>query len=221
MKRIKNITDVITNSSNEVFIFKSTANPEEVLKDLKDILGPHHDCSGMGGVLEVVSSPNLEGFSYKDAYEGFPEGYLLTNIDYGYIEDLKPYLSEHLGDALEEGEIGTLLRPWYQEKYNKALEEFTSLPVGFEVNDGTIMKFLDWVRLRSDLKWCGGKIDPIDKDRYIKPFIEYFSKRVEDLKKEIDQVSDDDSEEYWNISYNYDYNSSCLKTAKRIYNEED
>ena len=81
MKKIKNIIDVITNSSNEVFIYKSTEDPEKVLKDLKDILGSHHDCSGMGGVLEVVSSPNLEGFSYKDSYEGFPEGYLLTNID--------------------------------------------------------------------------------------------------------------------------------------------
>ena len=69
--KLRNINDVITNSSNEVFIYRSDANPEKVLKKLKKILGPNHDYSGMGGVLEVASTPDIkEEFDYRAVHHG-------------------------------------------------------------------------------------------------------------------------------------------------------
>lgn len=165
--KIKSITDVISNSSDEVYIYKSNANPKKVLQDLRKILGPDHATSGMGGILEVVSDVN--DFTYPiEAYMGFPKGYLFMDIDHGYYKDLKPYLDKHFGKELSEKEIDKLCLPYYQKQYEEALQKVENLPENFEITDEIDDLLVEWWVNRDQVYRCGGNVYNKDEKSILK-----------------------------------------------------
>lgn len=193
--KIKSIVNVISNSSDEVYVFKSNANPKKVLQDLKEILGSDHASSGMGGILEVVS--DINDFTYPiDAYKKFPKGYLFMDIDYGYYEDLKPYLDEHFGKELSEKEIDKLCLPYYLEQYKEALEKVENLPENFEINDKIEDLLCEWWNNRTYVLRSGGKIENKDLKKYLKPFMDYSLIKFQEFEEKYSKDPEDDDSYY-------------------------
>lgn len=208
--KIKSITDVISNSSDEVYIYKSNANPKKVLHDLRKILGPDHATSGMGGILEVVS--DINDFTYPiEAYVGFPKGYLFMDIDHGYYKDLKPYLDEHFGKELSEEEIDKLCLPYYQKQYKESLEKVEKLPENFEITDKIDNLLVEWWNSRADVLRCGGKVENKDAKKYLKPFMDYALAKSQEFEEKYSKNSEDDDSYYAHQCYSRRYD--ILKRA--------
>jgi len=100
--KIRSINDVITNSSDETFVIKTSESPEEVLVKLKAELDRHPDIrynfSGMGGILETASRESHENFEYADCYYDLvwlPDDYVIVTIDHGWIDVLVRFLKEN------------------------------------------------------------------------------------------------------------------------------
>jgi len=100
--KIRSINDVITNSSDETFVIKTSESPEEVLVKLKAELDRHPDIrynfSGMGGILETASRESHENFEYADCYYDLvwlPDDYVIVIIDHGWIDVLVRFLKEN------------------------------------------------------------------------------------------------------------------------------
>ena len=89
--KIKSITDVVTNSSSEVYVIKTGMTEKEFRKILLEITKDCIGCSGMGGIMDIHTnqSPEEDGLDW----EWLPEDCLGLHIDYGY--DLKK-IKEHL-----------------------------------------------------------------------------------------------------------------------------
>lgn len=209
--KIKSITDVISNSSDEVYVYKSDADPKKVLQDLRKILGPDHATSGMGGILEVVSDVN--DFTYRvDAFEKFPKGYLFMDIDHGYYKDLKPYLDEHFGKELSEKEIEKLCLPYYEEQYKKALEKVENLPENFEITDEIDDLLIEWWSSRADVLRCGGKVENKNAKKYLKPFMDYTLAKSQEFKEKYSKNSKD-----YDSYYSHQYYSGRYDILKRDY----
>ena len=104
--KIKSIINVITNSSSEVFIFKSNLKKNKILSDLHELTKDCIGCSGMGGILEFKKPVWL------------PDDYLALEIDYGYdLEKIKKYISS----------IGYLSNENFRDKfYNEKIEKLWS-----------------------------------------------------------------------------------------------
>ena len=213
--KIRTISDVITNSSNEVFIYRSDADPKEVLEKLKEILGPDHGCSGMGGVLEVAATPDIkEEFSYRESYLGLPGGYLLVNIDYGYLEDLREWLQENLGEPISVEEKKKLFLPMAIKENSELLEQLKSIT---EVTNETIKVFGHWYSSCYDLETCGGGHPEIPKDK-VQLFLDYHEKEYQKIKARADKLIPK-SDDWYDLQYDMDLQCGVIKGLKELLNE--
>ena len=131
--RIRSINDVITNSSDETFVIKTTESPEEVLTKLEAELDRHpglrNQFSGMGGILETASRESHENFEYADCYYDFvwlPDDMVVVTIDYGWLDILVKFLKENYEviPGYWEDLIGPFLRA-QADTALKALEMMT------------------------------------------------------------------------------------------------
>lgn len=79
-RRIRSKTDVITNSSSEVFIFRNYGKSvADILKDLESI--DSGKCSGMGGELSIYDNTSPANKDWGDTYDWIPEGWSMLDID--------------------------------------------------------------------------------------------------------------------------------------------
>ena len=213
--KLRTINDVITNSSNEVFIYRSDANPKKVLQELKKILGPNHGCSGMGGVLEVASTPDIkEEFDYRESYLGLPAGYLLVNIDYGYLEDLHGWLQENLGEPISDEEEKKLFLPSVTKKNKELLEQLKTIT---EVTDESRNIFSRWYRSCYDLEVCGGGHPEIPKDK-VQLFLDYHEKEYQEIKARADKLLPK-SDDWYDLQYDMDLQYGIIKGLKKLLDE--
>jgi len=213
--KLRNINDVITNSSNEVFIYRSDANPKKVLQELKKILGPNHGCSGMGGVLEVASTPDIrEEFDYRESYLGLPAGYLLVNVDYGYLEDLHGWLQENLGEPISSEEEKKLFLPSVTKKNKELLEQLKTIT---EVTDESRNIFSRWYRSCYDLEVCGGGHPEIPKDK-VQLFLDYHEKEYQEIKARADKLLPK-SDDWYDLQYDMDLQYGIIKGLKKLLDE--
>jgi hypothetical protein len=211
--KLRNINDVITNSSNEVFVYRSDADPAKVLGELKKILGPNHSYSGMGGVLEVAATPDIqEEFDYRESYLGLPKGYLLVNIDYGYLEDLREWLSNNLGEPISEEERLKLFLPSAIKKNSELLGKLKTIT---EVTDETRVIFSEWYGSCYDLEICGGGKPEVPKDK-VQLFLDYYEKEYQDLVSKKDKLIPE-SEDWYNMQYVMDLKYGFIKEIKKNY----
>ena len=207
--KIKSIVNVISNSSDEVYVFKSNANPKKVLRDLRAILGSDHATSGMGGILEVVS--DINDFTYPiDAFRKFPKGYLFMDIDHGYDEDLRPYLIEHFGNPLSE--INELCLPYYLEKYKDALEKVEQLPENFKITKEVDTLLSEWWDSRARAHRYGGKLKNDDVKKYVKPYMDYCLTKSQEFEEKYSKDSKD-----YNAYNNYQYYSEMYNILRQAY----
>jgi hypothetical protein len=213
--KLRTINDVITNSSNEVFIYRSDANPKKVLQELKKILGPNHGCSGMGGILEVASTPDIrEEFDYRESYLGLPAGYLLVNIDYGYLEDLRGWLQENLGEPISDEEEKKLFLPSVTKKNKELLEQLKAIT---EVTDESMKTFGRWYSSCYDLEVCGGGHPEIPKDK-VQLFLDYHEKEYQKIKARADKLIPE-SDDWCDLQYEMDLQSGVIKGLKKLLDE--
>lgn len=213
--KLRNINDVITNSSNEVFIYRSDANPKKVLRELKKILGPNHGYSGMGGVLEVASTPDIkEEFDYRESYLGLPAGYLLVNIDYGYLEDLRGWLRENLGEPLSVDEKIKLFLPGAIKKNSELLEQLKAVT---EVTNETRTLFGHWYSSCYDLEVCGGGHPEVPKDK-VQLFLNYYEKEYQEIKARADKLIPK-SDDWYDLQYDMDLQNGVIKELKKLLDE--
>lgn len=79
-RRIKSRTDVITNSSSEVFVFRNYGKSvDDILQDLESI--DSKKCSGMGGELSVYDNTSPKNKEWDESYEWIPDGWSMLDID--------------------------------------------------------------------------------------------------------------------------------------------
>lgn len=123
--KIKSIINVITNSSSEVFIFKSNLKKNKILSDLHELTKECVGCSGMGGILEIKTSKEIEWI---------PEDSFRLEVDYGYdLEKIKKYISS-IGYIHSESQE-TIRKNYFEkeiEKFFYKIEEAKSME---EVNN--------------------------------------------------------------------------------------
>jgi hypothetical protein len=101
--QVKSKTDVITNSSSEVFIIKSDKSPEAMKRFLEKIKEEDSRVSGMGGIVEVYDNQTTKNDCYywdwedyeseasdvvdeHKPFECLPDGYLAIDLDYAFQE---------------------------------------------------------------------------------------------------------------------------------------
>jgi hypothetical protein len=125
--RIRSINDVITNSSDETFVIKTTESPEEVLAKLEKELDHHHGLrnqfSGMGGILETASRESHENFEYAEDFYDFvwlPDDHVVVTIDYGWLDVLFKFLKENY--EIIPGYWEDLIGPFLRAKADAALK---------------------------------------------------------------------------------------------------
>ena len=117
--KIKSITDVVTNSSSEVFVIKTGMTKKELQKILLEITKDCIGCSGMGGIMDIHTnqSPEEDGLDW----EWLPEDCLGLHIDYGYdLKKIRKYL-ESLGCEYLDSE--TLRENYYNTKANEVMRK--------------------------------------------------------------------------------------------------
>ena len=124
--KIRSINDVITNSSDETFVIRTSESPEEVLVKLEAELDRHpglrNHFSGMGGILETASRDFHDDYEYaSDLFNlvWLPDGHVIVTIDYGWSE-----LIEFLKNNYEiiPDYWDTLIGPFLREKADAALK---------------------------------------------------------------------------------------------------
>jgi len=124
--RIRSINDVITNSSDETFVIKTTKSPGKILGELEKELDRHdglrNSYSGMGGILETASRESHENFEHsEDLFDlvWLPDDHVIVTIDYGWGELIK-YLKENY--EVVPDYCKTLIGPFLRSKSNSALK---------------------------------------------------------------------------------------------------
>ena len=198
-----------------MFIYRSDANPKKVLQELKKILGPNHGCSGMGGVLEVASTPDIkEEFDYRESYLGLPAGYLLVNVDYGYLEDLHGWLQENLGEPISSEEEKKLFLPSVTKKNKELLEQLKTIT---EVTDESMNIFSRWYRSCYDLEVCGGGHPEIPKGK-VQLFLDYHEEKYQKIKARADKLIPE-SNKWYDLQYEMDLQSGAIKGLKKLLDE--
>lgn len=125
--KIRSINDIITNSSDETFVIKTTESPEEVLVKLEKELDRHpglrNQFSGMGGILETASREFHENFEYAEDFYDFvwlPDDMVVVTIDYGWTDILVKYLKENY--EVIPGYWEDLIGPFLRAKADTALK---------------------------------------------------------------------------------------------------
>jgi hypothetical protein len=120
--KIKSKINVITNSSSEVFIFKSNLKKNKILSDLHELTKDCVGCSEMGGILEFKKPVWL------------PDDYLSIEIDHGYdLEKIKKYISS----------IGCLSSENFRDKfYSKKIKKLWS-EIGNANSEKEVIKLFD------------------------------------------------------------------------------
>jgi hypothetical protein len=169
----------------------------------------------MGGVLEVASTPDIrEEFDYRESYLGLPAGYLLVNVDYGYLEDLREWLQENLGEPISSEEEKKLFLPSVTKKNKELLEQLKTIT---EVTDESMKTFGRWYSSCYDLEVCGGGHPEIPKDK-VQLFLDYHEKEYQKLKKRADKLPVE-SEDWCDLQYEMDLQSGVIKGLKKLLNE--
>ena len=88
-RRVKSKTDVITNSSSEVFILRSYGrSAADIQKELESV--DSGQCSGVGGDLDVYDNTMADDY-WGESYDWIPDGFVYLDIDQAK-EDVIDYL---------------------------------------------------------------------------------------------------------------------------------
>ena len=127
--KIKSITDVVTNSSSEVYVIKTGMTEKEFRKILLEITKDCIGCSGMGGIMDIHTnqSPEENGLDW----EWLPEDCLGLHIDYGY--DLKK-IKEHLESLGCEYLVPeTLRKNYYTTKASEVMRKLEAVTSQAEI----------------------------------------------------------------------------------------
>ena len=103
MIKIQSFSDIITNSSSEVFLVKTTTSKKDFAEELRKL--EDDGCSGMGGSLLVANNQTTISEEYggeflldnKDpddlSYPDMPDGFLIVDTDWDK-EILIKYINE-------------------------------------------------------------------------------------------------------------------------------
>ena len=104
MIKIQSFSDIITNSSSEVFLVKTTTSKKDFAEELRKL--EDDGCSGMGGSLLVADNQTTISEEYggeflldnKDpddylSYPDMPDGFLIIDTDWAK-EALIKYINE-------------------------------------------------------------------------------------------------------------------------------
>ena len=84
MVKIKSKTDVITNSSSEVFVIKTNETAKELFDRLYSLLTENDISSGDGGVLNINTKDDFYGNDFPYSMKNIPKGYARIRVDEGY-----------------------------------------------------------------------------------------------------------------------------------------
>lgn len=139
--KIKSILDVITNSSSECYLVKTSIPKSEWLRELGIVKTADPYCSGMGGVLEIFDN-KTEGDSYdwEDRndevcipFRHLPDDYLVLHVDHGYSNCIDfilghPDFVESIWSENAQVDKQFRLEYWKKqaEKIDKAMSEVKS-----------------------------------------------------------------------------------------------
>lgn len=92
MIKIQSFSDIITNSSSEVFLVKTTTSKKDFAEELRKL--EDDGCSGMGGSLLVADNQTTISEEYGDeflldnedpdelSYPDMPDGFLIIDTDW-------------------------------------------------------------------------------------------------------------------------------------------
>ena len=86
--KIQSVSDIITNSSSEVFIVQTDLTREELLKYMESWKFPddkyyeEEGFSGMGGHLDICDNETIHEYGNEPSYPYLPKGYLAVDIDW-------------------------------------------------------------------------------------------------------------------------------------------
>ena len=147
-KRIRNIIDVITNSSDEVYLLKTDEDPDFVVSELRRVLGPERSrhYSGMGGILRAATIATINDFEYPEDYQWLPEGYMLVCIDHGYTDYLVPWLKENF--EVIDNQAGFRLE-WIRKGKEEAEKRLAEAIDDHEISEA-YDEYMNWVRLEEE-----------------------------------------------------------------------
>jgi hypothetical protein len=127
--KIRSINDIITNSSDETFVIKTSKSPKEILQELETELDRHpglrRSYSGMGGILQAASREDFGNLEYLDSYDylvWLPDNHVIVVIDYGWIEQLVKYLKDNYVVINEIDFQDTMVIPFLRAKADDALK---------------------------------------------------------------------------------------------------
>ena len=101
--KIKSINNVITNSSDEVYIIKTDKSAQEVLKELIAMKDPEEHSSGMGGILNVETATAYVGNDLYYKHDNIPEGFAYVTVDDGFTtlnDYLRPLHNRHVENLI-------------------------------------------------------------------------------------------------------------------------
>ena len=117
--KIKSITDVVTNSSSEVYVIKTGMTEKEFRKILLEITKDCIGCSGMGGIIDIHTNQSQEENGLD--WEWLPGDSFGLHIDYEYdLKEIRKYL-ESLGCEYLVPE--TLRENYYTTKANEVMRK--------------------------------------------------------------------------------------------------
>lgn len=123
--KIKSKINVVTNSSSEVFLFKSTLTKNKILSDLHDLTKDCIGCSGMGGIIEIKTSKDIKWI---------PENSFSLEVDYGYnLEEIKKYISS-IGYIHSENQE-TIRKNYFEKEIEKLFYKIEEAKSMEEVNN--------------------------------------------------------------------------------------
>lgn len=131
--KVRGKTDVITNSSSEVFIVRTDVKPSRLRHLLEQMKTEETMFSGEGGLIECFNNetevndypwdwddPEQEHYSEKYLHKPFrfmPQDYVAVHIDYG-LGDIIGWLKanyEVLGEVDDRGEGERIFNGWLEE----------------------------------------------------------------------------------------------------------
>ena len=141
--QVKSKTDVITNSSSEVFIIKSDKSPEAMKRFLEKIKEEDDRVSGMGGIVEVYDNQTTKNDCYywdwedyeseasdvvdeHKPFECLPDGYLAIDLDYAFQEKRRCIMTnpDYIQCLAWPGHSPkNLFRGWLKDHWEKRWQE--------------------------------------------------------------------------------------------------